>query len=114
MDGCRMLLQAVSAGVSVDDILAMDGNSGPLTRRLSRLIRLGLVDVYEDGRAVVTPSGRHVLSYIEPPAQWQFLRESVAQDEESDVSLSAFEMLTWRILAHVPATRAIEETALVA
>lgn len=102
MDACRLLLKAIDAGVPLDDILEMDTDGERLTRRLTRLVRLGLVTVDPDDTIRVTDDGQRVLRYIAPEQQWQFLRATVAEDHP-ELSLASFELLASRIVAHVPA-----------
>jgi Mn-dependent DtxR family transcriptional regulator len=110
MDACRLLIKAIDAGVSLDDILAMDVTDDRLTRRLSRLVRLGLATFDQNGEVRLTREGRHVLAYIAPDSQWRFLRETVGSEAE-EIGLSAFEILANRIVAHVPSPAPVPSEA---
>jgi hypothetical protein len=99
MDGCRVLLSALAGGLNLDDVVELDTPQGHVSLRLTRLIRLGLVDIDEDETVYVTPTGRAVLDYVGPDDRWAELRATIAS-EVPDLSIRAFEILAHRIVEH--------------
>jgi hypothetical protein len=99
MDGCRVLLSALAGGLGIDDIVELDTPEGHVSLRLTRLIRLGLVDIDEDDTVHITDAGRAVLAYVGPDERWDALRATIAS-EVPDLSIRAFEILAHRIVAH--------------
>jgi hypothetical protein len=99
MDGCRVLLSALAGGLNLDDVVELDTPQGHVSLRLTRLIRLGLVDIDDDETVHITEAGRSVLAYVGPDDRWEALRATIAS-EVPDLSIRAFEILAHRIVAH--------------